>query len=317
MDCKGNIYPCICFKGRQEFILGNIFDSPEAFDINRNKLLERIQRHRNEECGRCWAINLCGGVCAYNGFLSKDETDKLYTVNCQLIRHLIEEAMILLSEISTRPPVIHCLNSVYSHRYFPALVPSAMCFYTDKKELTHELFNGKTEPIILNHKTQLRGYKLWEHDKTASIRVETLWNELNFYIKFSVRGVFPQHCDENHIRFAITENANKIPVEYCAAVESGKGKLLVNCMQDPDKRHFGEIRQTDITLTQNNDVIEYSLAIPWKALKVNPSPHVTYKFNVAVFLDEHPYGKKSWLEWAPGMIIEYNPSLFGNLHLLK
>lgn len=83
----GNIYPCDCFVGQPEFVLGNFYDKFSDEQINKYRNLSVYVRPK---CNKCWARYVCGGDCYHNSYLKQGELltpDESY---CELILQIIE-----------------------------------------------------------------------------------------------------------------------------------------------------------------------------------------------------------------------------------
>ncbi|MBE3519095.1 MAG: SPASM domain-containing protein [Firmicutes bacterium] len=58
----GDLYPCFMFAGIDEVRLGNIFDFDEDdFRKRREDFIRASRKSNREDCGSCWAANICGG----------------------------------------------------------------------------------------------------------------------------------------------------------------------------------------------------------------------------------------------------------------
>jgi uncharacterized protein len=90
---NGNIYPCHQFVGRDEFLMGAVFQKELNEDI--------VDRFKNThvfvkpDCSRCWARFFCSGGCNANNFALNGDMNKPYELTCQLQKKRIEYAIYL------------------------------------------------------------------------------------------------------------------------------------------------------------------------------------------------------------------------------
>ena len=90
---NGNIYPCHQFVGRDEFLMGDVFQKELNEDI--------VDRFKNThvfvkpDCSRCWARFFCSGGCNANNFALNGDMNKPYELTCQLQKKRIEYAIYL------------------------------------------------------------------------------------------------------------------------------------------------------------------------------------------------------------------------------
>ena len=83
----GNIYPCDCFVGNPDFIIGNFYDKMYEEKL---AVYKDVSVHVREKCKKCWATFICGGDCYHNSFLKHGniyDPDDLY---CKTIIQIIE-----------------------------------------------------------------------------------------------------------------------------------------------------------------------------------------------------------------------------------
>lgn len=65
----GSIYPCQRFAGIQEYVLGNVMDTPSDEDLHSSRVWQMFQNRQvniGEECGECSYLDICRGGCPYN-----------------------------------------------------------------------------------------------------------------------------------------------------------------------------------------------------------------------------------------------------------
>lgn len=319
IDEKGDIFPCAGMCGIEKFRLGNIFSSDEAWQKKRLELLSSFHLNWKTECSSCWAKNLCGGGCPNSAYLANDTIDVPDLAKCELLKHLSEQAMILVSEINSRENVRSALDSKFRPRNSQAVLPVSYCKYTAVSPLESTAVWEKASIIRLTRKEQFRGYKTSDSKDNYISEVRTLWDDNNFYLKIDLPLDFIEVAseinDENLVRFSITNDTSSIPIEYGIAFYCGNPILLKLRMQDATKNRFGEIKTAVININIEEQR-SYMLSVPWYELKCKPETDAAFIFNVVVYTSDHPYGGKAWFEWSPGMVVECNPEIFGNLKFI-
>jgi len=94
----GDLYPCHQFVGREEFLLGNIFDG-----VKKTELPDQFrQAHvlNKSECRDCWARFYCSGGCHANAQLFNDTISKPYKVGCELQKKRLECALMIQAQLA-------------------------------------------------------------------------------------------------------------------------------------------------------------------------------------------------------------------------
>jgi len=90
---EGDLYPCHQFVGREEYLLGNVFDGVK------NTELPNQFRHTHvltkDECRECWARYYCGGGCHANADLFNQDIQKPYKMGCELQKKRLECAIMI------------------------------------------------------------------------------------------------------------------------------------------------------------------------------------------------------------------------------
>jgi uncharacterized protein len=114
----GSFYPCHRFVGMKSYRMGDI---DNGIDLSLQKKILNLTVDKRPVCKECWARYLCGGGCwkhavDAHGSLEKPE-EKL---SCQIIRHEIECAMAINSELAISDQVI--LSTLYEEASEPYLV---------------------------------------------------------------------------------------------------------------------------------------------------------------------------------------------------
>jgi uncharacterized protein len=95
---KGELYPCHQFVGRDEYLLGTVFDGVQ----NTKMPQEFRQAHvlNKPECSACWARFYCSGGCHANAQLFNDDIKKPYKVGCALQKKRLECALMIQARLA-------------------------------------------------------------------------------------------------------------------------------------------------------------------------------------------------------------------------
>ena len=115
---EGAFYPCHRFVGLEEFRMG---DLESGIDLSLQKKILNLTVDQRPVCRECWARYLCGGGCwkhavDINGCLEVPDNE----VSCEIIRHEIECAMAVNSELKVGDEEI--LSDLYEKSTEPYLV---------------------------------------------------------------------------------------------------------------------------------------------------------------------------------------------------
>jgi uncharacterized protein len=115
----GAFYPCHRFVGMAEYKMG---DLEEGMDLSLQRKVLDLTVDNRPVCRDCWARYLCGGGCwkhavDMNGCLEVPDSE----FSCELIRHQIECAMAVNSELGVEDKDI--LSELYEDAAEPYLVP--------------------------------------------------------------------------------------------------------------------------------------------------------------------------------------------------
>jgi uncharacterized protein len=115
---EGDFYPCHRFVGMDAYRMGSL---AEGMDLSLQRRILDLTVDNRPVCRECWARYLCGGGCwkhavdAHEDLATPDET-----VSCELIRHIIECALAVNSELSVSDKDI--LSQLYEENTEPYLV---------------------------------------------------------------------------------------------------------------------------------------------------------------------------------------------------
>ena len=95
---KGDIYPCACFVGKQDYKLGNVND--KTYDAKRVAQYDNSLNVDNKEvCKSCFAKDFCGGGCSYEALITNGNIYEPFEQGCDLIRHTVALSMDLYTKL--------------------------------------------------------------------------------------------------------------------------------------------------------------------------------------------------------------------------
>lgn len=89
----GDLYPCHQFVGKEEFIMGNVFDGVKRTDIRDE--FKTCNVYAKEKCKDCFARFYCSGGCAANSYNFTGTINDTYDIGCDLQRKRIECAIMI------------------------------------------------------------------------------------------------------------------------------------------------------------------------------------------------------------------------------
>lgn len=89
----GDLYPCHQFVGKEEFLMGNVFDGVKKTDIRDEFKLCNV--YAKPKCKECFARFYCSGGCAANSFNFNGNINGTYDVGCELQKKRIECAIMM------------------------------------------------------------------------------------------------------------------------------------------------------------------------------------------------------------------------------
>ncbi|WP_298972991.1 SPASM domain-containing protein [uncultured Roseobacter sp.] len=101
VDTDGNLFPCAHFIGKKGHEIGTVQD---GFDEEKRDAYRALTVDSREPCRSCWAKYVCGGGCYYQAVLANGAIDAPDAAKCQLIRHLVSEALRLYEHLAIKAP---------------------------------------------------------------------------------------------------------------------------------------------------------------------------------------------------------------------
>lgn len=95
---EGELYPCHQFVGRDEYLIGNIFDGIKNADM----VAKFRQTHAlsKKACRECWARFYCSGGCHANAQLFGGDIGEPYALGCELQKKRLECALMIQASLA-------------------------------------------------------------------------------------------------------------------------------------------------------------------------------------------------------------------------
>jgi uncharacterized protein len=119
LSAEGGLYPCPVFAQLSDYQVGDLW---AGLDEDKLERLIATDVDRNAVCGQCWARYICGGGCLYLAAEGNGNPHFPLSVECELIRHIIQLAIWIHSELCQKAPAAFVdLLSAEGHRWLPAL----------------------------------------------------------------------------------------------------------------------------------------------------------------------------------------------------
>jgi uncharacterized protein len=119
LSADGGLYPCSIFAQLPKYRMGDVW---AGLDKSRLEWLPEINIENDAVCKKCWARCICGGGCLY--LIAEGDGAPRFTqsAECEVIRHIIQLAMWVHSELRERSPTafVDLLSAVDKQRV-PAL----------------------------------------------------------------------------------------------------------------------------------------------------------------------------------------------------
>ena len=94
---NGDIYPCHQFVGKEEYILGNVYEGLK--ETIWPKKFRDTNVFTKEVCSTCWAKFFCSGGCHANNVTLGGDLETPFELGCQLQKKRIECAMMIAAEL--------------------------------------------------------------------------------------------------------------------------------------------------------------------------------------------------------------------------
>lgn len=95
---SGELYPCHQFVGKNEFLLGNVFDGIDKKDICNE--FKCCNVYAKEDCKKCFARFYCSGGCAANSYNFNNDINTTYETGCAMQKKRIECAIMIKAALA-------------------------------------------------------------------------------------------------------------------------------------------------------------------------------------------------------------------------
>ena len=95
---EGDLYPCHQFVGREEFLLGNVFEGIKKPEIT--QVFRQAHVLNKPECSECWARFYCSGGGHANADLMNGDIPKPYKIGCELQKKRLECALAIQAQLA-------------------------------------------------------------------------------------------------------------------------------------------------------------------------------------------------------------------------
>lgn len=95
---EGDLYPCHQFVGREEFLLGNVFEGVQNTELPAKFRQSHVLN--KDECRDCWARFYCSGGCHANADLFNQDIHIPYKIGCELQKKRLECALMIQSVLA-------------------------------------------------------------------------------------------------------------------------------------------------------------------------------------------------------------------------
>lgn len=115
VDTDGKLYPCAHFIGDSQWSIGDV---DYGYKKDTDDQFLKLHVDYRVKCKECWAKYFCGGGCYYQAILANDSIQNPDESKCELIKHLVYEAIRLVHFLSEnaqevldmlpRSPLVDC-----------------------------------------------------------------------------------------------------------------------------------------------------------------------------------------------------------------
>lgn len=96
---NGDIYPCHQFVGKEDFIMGNIYDEDINIPENMRDMFRNAHVYNKEECKTCWNKFYCSGGCHANAINFNNDIRRPYELGCEMQRKRTECAIMIQAKL--------------------------------------------------------------------------------------------------------------------------------------------------------------------------------------------------------------------------
>ena len=90
---NGDLYPCHQFVGKDDFLMGNVYDGVTNTELRDKFKLCNV--YSKKECKECFSKFYCSGGCAANSYNFTGDINGVYDIGCTLQRKRVECAVMM------------------------------------------------------------------------------------------------------------------------------------------------------------------------------------------------------------------------------
>ncbi len=101
---NGDIYPCHQFVGRDEYVIGNVYEGLKNMKMMRDFRMNHV--FSKPECVDCWAKFYCSGGCHANNDMYAGDIHKPYDITCEIQKKRVECAMMIQAYNQLKKPKV-------------------------------------------------------------------------------------------------------------------------------------------------------------------------------------------------------------------
>ncbi|MEG0250036.1 MAG: thioether cross-link-forming SCIFF peptide maturase [Peptostreptococcus sp.] len=98
---NGDIYPCHQFVGKEEFVMGNIYDDEITLPEAMREMFREAHVYNKESCKTCWNKFYCSGGCHANAINFNGDIRKPYELGCEMQKKRTECAIMIQAKLLT------------------------------------------------------------------------------------------------------------------------------------------------------------------------------------------------------------------------
>lgn len=98
---NGDIYPCHQFVGKDEYILGNIYNEETIIPEEIKGMFREAHIYNKDSCKECWNKFYCSGGCHANAINFNGDIKKPYDLGCEMQKKRTECAIMIQAKLLT------------------------------------------------------------------------------------------------------------------------------------------------------------------------------------------------------------------------
>lgn len=186
VDTDGAIYPCPGMIGIPELRMGSVFTGtdPAALALYQDGLVVT----RKASCRDCWARYFCGGGCYHAAFVATGRVETPDPYDCELMQHLIELAIYLVSRLKEeRPAVLAAIQHPPDGMVDAAsVVPCRKVESTPSWDGPAEEWRSRS-PLRFDRAEQMH-WRIWAGPADLSGEVHLRWDAEALYVMAEVES---------------------------------------------------------------------------------------------------------------------------------